>query len=242
MALIPGFRSVVFDCDSTLASVEGIDELAGERIDEIRALTESAMRGEVALEDVYGRRLEIIRPTRSSVERLGRLYIERLVEDARETVAALLWLGKDIRIISGGLRPPVVALAGELGLPSHSVAAVGIQFHSSGEYAGFDRESPLARSGGKPVVLEGWSLARPSILIGDGATDLEARPAVDCFAAYMGIAHRENVAASADVVLSSRSLAPVLALASNSEDRRRLHGSSWSDLLDHGHALLDTDR
>ena len=41
------------------------------------------------------------------VEAIGELYVQRLVPDARETVAALRWLGKDVRVISGGLRPPV---------------------------------------------------------------------------------------------------------------------------------------
>src|SRR5690554_6329434 len=96
-----GFATVVFDCDSTLAGIEGIDELAGDRIAEVRALTDAAMRGDVPLEEVYGRRLEIIRPTREQIDALGRLYVERLVEDAADTVAALLWLGKDVRVISG---------------------------------------------------------------------------------------------------------------------------------------------
>ncbi len=39
--LEPGFRSVVFDCDSTLTAIEGIDVLAGERLGEIQALTPS---------------------------------------------------------------------------------------------------------------------------------------------------------------------------------------------------------
>src|SRR5690606_31562053 len=33
-----GFASVVFDCDSTLVRIEGIDELAGPRIDEVRRM------------------------------------------------------------------------------------------------------------------------------------------------------------------------------------------------------------
>ena len=88
-----GSRSVVFDCDSTLSAIEGIDELAAEHADEIRGLTDAAMDGSLPLVEVYGRRLEIIRPTRQAVDDLSTLYIQRLVEDARETVAGLHWLG-----------------------------------------------------------------------------------------------------------------------------------------------------
>lgn len=233
-----GARSVVFDCDSTLADIEGIDELAGDLIGEIQALTTAAMEGRVPLEEVYGRRLEILRPTRDRVDAIGDLYVQRLVPDARETVGALLWLGKDVRVISGGLLPPVLAAATALGIPAASVAAVRIDFAVDGTYAGFDAASPLARSGGKLGVLNSWSLARPSMLVGDGATDLEASAGVDAFAAYMGVAFRPGIAAKADVVLRARSLAPVLAIAAGAEDRARLAGSKWKSVLERGDELL----
>lgn len=233
-----GFASVVFDCDSTLAAIEGIEELATGHSEEVRALTRDAMEGRIPLEEVYGRRLELIRPTRERVEALGREYVDALVEDARETVAALLWLGKEVRVLSGGLRPPVEAVARELGIAPEAVGAVGIRFALDGAYTGFDRGSPLARSGGKAEALRAWALPRPVLLVGDGATDLEARPAVDAFAAYMGVAFRPPVAAGADVVLRERTLAPVLALAASCADRARLAASPWAALLRRGDALL----
>jgi phosphoserine phosphatase len=229
-----GFASVVFDCDSTLAAVEGIDELAGPFHEQIQALTDAAMQGTVPLEEVYGHRLELIRPTRRQVDDIGRMYVRGLVPQARETVAALRWLGKTVRVLSGGLRPPVEAVAAELGLSPAEVGAVGITFGDDGEYLGFERDSPVARSGGKAQVLAAWKLPRPVLLVGDGATDAEARPAVDAFAAYMGVAFRPAVAAAADYVLREPSLAPVLALACSAEDRARLAGSPWAHLLDAG--------
>jgi hypothetical protein len=86
--------------------------------------------------------------------------------------------------------------------------------------------------------VRAWRLTRPAMLVGDGATDLEARPEVDLFVAYMGVAHRPAVAAGADVVLAAESLAPVLALAASDRDRERLGGTAWEDLLARGDALL----
>jgi phosphoserine phosphatase len=234
-----GYAAVVFDCDSTLAAIEGIDELAGEHAAEIRALTDAAMRGDVPLEEVYGRRLALIRPSRERVEALTRAYLDALVPDARATVSALCWLEKDVRVVSGGLLPPVAALAAELGVPADRVAAVAIRFHPDGAYADFDAASPLARSGGKALALRDWGLARPALLVGDGATDLEARPAVEAFAAYMGVAFRPAVAAGADFVLRDASLAPVLALAASPADRERLRNSAFAALLARGDDLLD---
>jgi hypothetical protein len=62
------YRTVIFDCDSTLSALEGIEELASDHRREVETLTDAAMRGEVPLDEVYGRRLELIRPTRQAVE------------------------------------------------------------------------------------------------------------------------------------------------------------------------------
>lgn len=233
-----GFASVVFDCDSTLVRIEGIDELAGPFREQITALTHAAMRGEVPLEEVYGRRLALIRPTRAQVNAVGRMYVQTLMPDAREVVAALRWLEKDVRILSGGVRPAVDAVAAELGISPDRVDAVGLRFGADGEYEGFADDSPLAASGGKARVLAAWNLPRPALLVGDGATDREARPAVDAFAAYMGVEFRPAVSEGAEYVLREESLAPVLALASSAADRARLADSEWSGLLDLGDRLL----
>lgn len=209
------FRSVLFDCDSTLSRLEGIAELAGEHRAEIDRLTSAAMRGTVPLEQVYAHRLDIVRPTRARLEALGAEYVSALVPGARETVAALVAEGVDVRVLSGGLRPAVLVLSRALGLPDEAVAAVDVYFDARGAYAGFDTASPLARSGGKAEMIAAWrpEPGRPSMLVGDGATDLEARDVVDCFVAFAGVAERAAVVAGADVVIRDPSLAPVLPLA-----------------------------
>ena len=47
----PPYRHVIFDCDSTLTKVEGIDILAeaAGKGDEVRRLTDAAMNGEIDL-------------------------------------------------------------------------------------------------------------------------------------------------------------------------------------------------
>jgi phosphoserine phosphatase len=211
-------RSVIFDCDSTLTRIEGIEHLASGNRAEVERLTELAMRGAVPLEEVYGRRLELVRPDRRTLELLADAYREALVPDAAAVVRTLLDEGIAVRIISGGLRPAVAALARELGLDDAAVAAVGVEFANDGSWSGWETTSPLARSGGKAEVIAGWhTLPRPVILVGDGATDLEAFDAVDMFVAYAGVVARETVMAGADVVLRDASLAPVLPLALSRE-------------------------
>jgi phosphoserine phosphatase len=207
--------SVVFDCDSTLSAIEGIEYISADHIDAVEALTREAMDGLTPLESVYGRRLDLIRPDRATVDRLTSAYIDTLTEDAREVVAALMAEGIRVRVLSGGLLPAVRGLAQELGLGPGDVAAVDVMFGADGSWRGYDAASPLARAGGKAEVLGGWraTMASPVMLVGDGATDAEAKDAVDVFVAYCGLVERPAVVAAADAVIRSVSLAPVLALA-----------------------------
>ena len=75
-------KLICFDCDSTLSAIEGVDELAragGPQIyAQVEAMTNDAMNGKIAVEAVFGRRLELIRPSRSNVEAVGRNYIETM--------------------------------------------------------------------------------------------------------------------------------------------------------------------
>jgi phosphoserine phosphatase len=231
------FKTVVFDCDSTLSTIEGIEELAREHRAEVEALTEEAMRGTIPLEQVYGRRLELVRPPRGRVLALGQRYIETLVPDAIETVAALKSEGLNVRVISGGLKPAVLAVARSLGVPEEAVAAVDIYFDENGSYAGFDETSPLATSGGKRRIIENWRLEGPVLMVGDGATDQEAQPAVDAFAAFAGVVYRAQVVAAADYVIRENSLAPVLPIALGGQ---RPAAAAAQEIFDRGVALLGT--
>lgn len=228
---------VVFDCDSTLSAIEGVDELALDQRAAVAELTEAAMTGAVPLEAVYGRRLALIRPDRGRVDALAELYVERLVPDAANVVYALQHEAIDVRVISGGLAPAVHAVAAALGVAADHVAAVDIHFAGDGSYAGFDVDSPLARAGGKAEVLARWRReVAPLMMVGDGATDLEASGVADVFVAYAGVVERDAVVAAADVVIRSASLAPILPLALGGEPPRAAEALSLYrkglDLLD----------
>jgi phosphoserine phosphatase len=231
------FRTVVFDCDSTLSTIEGIEELARDHRAEVESLTEEAMRGAIRLEQVYARRLELVRPPRGRVLALGKRYIDTLVPDAKATIAALQAEDIAVRIISGGLRPAVLALAAELGVADSAVDAVAVYFGDDGSYTGFDETSPLTRSGGKRTVIESWGsdVARPLMLVGDGATDQETAPVVDAFVAFVGVTFRATVAKAASFVIRERTLAPVVPLALGGKPP---HSAAARDVFERGCAVL----
>jgi phosphoserine phosphatase len=76
------------------------------------------------------------------------------------------------------------------------------------------------------------------MLVGDGITDLEARPPADLFVAYAGVVQRPAVVEAADVVLRARSLAPVLALALGKAPAN----AAWRGLYERGLSLLEQAR
>lgn len=208
----PPYQVVVFDCDSTLSAIEGIDELADDATRaRIAALTDRAMSGEVALEEVYGERLALIAPTRAAVERLAARYAERALPHAAEVVAALRELGKTVCVLSGGLLDAVRPFAASLGVDPELVFAVPLAFHPDGAYAGFDPASPLARADGKPeVVRELVARHGPTVLVGDGTTDLAVAGTAARFVAFGGVVRRPAVFEAAAVGVDAPDLAAVL--------------------------------
>lgn len=208
----PPYAAVAFDCDSTLTRLEGIDELARGAAPavqrEVASLTEAAMAGRVALEEVFARRLALVRPGAGDLARVAAAYVAAAVPSARELVAALRSLEKRVAIVSGGLEPAVATFARWLGVDE--VHAVGVRLDAEGAWLGFDESSPLARAGGKAECLarsfEGGDVA----FVGDGATDAEAAPACARFVAFAGVVMRPDVARRADVVVAADDLAAAL--------------------------------
>lgn len=210
----PRYGRVVFDVDSTLSAIEGIDELARLRGVDVSSLTRRAMEGEARLESVYRKRLEWIRPTVKMIAFVGGMYVERRVHGAKQTIEALHAAGVQVWIVSGAIRQAVLPLTHSLGVPGTRVLAVDIFFDTNGRYAGYDEGSPLSTAAGKRIVLEELRDPRErTCLVGDGATDLAAAPAVDAFVAFTGVVHRESVVRAAAASVSSFSkLRPVLGL------------------------------
>jgi len=124
----PPFAAVVFDCDSTLSTIEGIEELTAGH-PEIAALTSKAMEGLVPLEEVYGKRLELAGPVASDMGRIAERYQATALAGAAELVAALHHLGKRVEIVSGGLLPAVRAFGVQLGVPADRIHAVDLSFN-----------------------------------------------------------------------------------------------------------------
>ena len=202
-----GFASVIFDVDSTLCGIEGIDWLADRRGPaigaEVIALTDRAMRGGIALDAVYGKRLTLVRPSRDDVCALADAYAGSLAPGAARAVARLLDEGRRVVMVSGGIREAILPLGQLLGIVSADVHAVSVRFDAAGDYSDFDMTSPLTTATGKRTLAESFGLPSRVLAVGDGVTDLATRPAVDAFAAFTGFVTRDPVVRSADFIIHS---------------------------------------
>ena len=250
-----GYDEVFFDCDSTLTAIEGIEELA--RLKgmggAISGMTQRAMEGEVRLEDVYAERLDLLCPTRAELQRIALGYREGVVPDARQVIAALRYLGRRVHIVSGGIAEPVIAFGNWLGVATDCIHAVGLEFdqlagrwweyrqrskNPAERYLGFV-PGPLSESRGKAAVIN-QVRRKPgrALLVGDGVSDLLARPAVELVVGFGGVVHRKRVASEADIFVASAGLAPILPLVARPQEYEHCLDTPRQALFDRGMALI----
>ncbi len=196
-------KLLMFDCDSTLSGIEGIDELGRLRSAEVAAqiaqLTADAMDGRVPIDDVFGLRLDLIRPSQPECARIAQRYLDHVEPHAKRVIADLRHEGWEVVILSGGFVPCIAPLAAYLGIDR--IEAVPLYFDDSGAYAGYGTHYPTIRNGGKLDVMrqlaaEGAYTA--IVMVGDGISDLETKPGVDCFIGFGAYVSRDSVRAAAD--------------------------------------------
>ncbi len=252
------FDFIFFDCDSTLSTIEGIDELARMKgkFDEVKAMTDAAMEGEVYLQSVYDRRLEMLAPTHEEVASIDGLYRRTTVRDAAGVIGALRAAGKEVFIVSGGLLAAVRPVGRGLGVPHDHIRAVGLEYDQlSGEWWDYlqdqwdqrtdvhykdSEETPLVQAEGKSDVVRemlGNRFGR-SMLVGDGVSDLAARNVVDLFVGYTGVVARPHVVAESDVLITGDSLAPIVDIALTEEEKSALSGTVWETVLQEAGARI----
>jgi phosphoserine phosphatase len=232
---------VVFDCDATLSSLEGIDWLA-ERNGvgaEVIGLTAGAVAGNLALEEVYAERLRRVDPTPADLAALAEAYVENVIEDAAEVIAALQACGYPVWVVSGGLADAVVPFADWLGVDADHVVAVPVRWEANDRWAE-TADNPLAHAGGKARVIARLRAGVPAVLVGDGATDAEARSEVRCLIGYGGVKSQPAVRVIADAWINCRSLAPVVPMIVGRAGHPKLETSGHADVWVRGLTWIET--
>ena len=209
-------RLVVFDMDSTLIDAEVIDELAHEAGvgDQVAAITEAAMQGEIDFKDSFTQRMALLKGLDASVlqsvaERL------RLNEGAEHLISTLKKLGFKTAIVSGGFTFFGEYLQKRLGVDYVYANQLDIEDgrvtgRVTGEIIDGQRKAELLRQ----IAQREGLMLQQVIAVGDGANDL---PMLSI--AGLGIAFRAKplVKASAKQSISNLGLDGILYLLGYSD-------------------------
>ncbi|MCE3046448.1 HAD-IB family phosphatase [Legionella sp. 16cNR16C] len=219
-------QKIFFDCDGTLALIEGINVIAelngvGKEVGDItlKCMSESGM-----LPEAYRQRLHLVKPTAAQIRNLGSLYIEHVTPGAREVIECLNFLNKEVYIISAGIKAAIQPFAQYLGIPTANILAVDVFFDENEQYQWFDEESYMVYPDGKSRQINAVNRLHPgtSALIGDGVSDLEAKQVVNRFIGYGGFSIKERVREDADFFLASPNLMPLLLLCLTEQEHQQI--------------------
>ena len=188
--------------DSTVVTEEGIDVLAEEcgAGPAVAEWTRKAMGGSVPFHVALQARLDLFKPSRADIQKCLAKHPLQLTPGMDELMKKLQ-KDKHVYLVSGGFRQMIHPVAEVLNIPLDRVFANNLLFDSAGKYAGFDVNEPTSRAGGKAKVCGELRRKRgydPIIMVGDGATDMEARPEVSAFVGFGGIVVRDAVKQGSD--------------------------------------------
>lgn len=205
---------LIFDFDSTITALEGLDELARialtddpnrtQIVEDIEAITRDGMNGVIGIDESLQRRLEMLTIDRKHVAAVVKLLKRKVSPSFRKHVSALRKNADRIHVVSSGFREYVEPVCVELGILPANIHCNALRWKGT-RAQGVESGNPLAQPGGKAKVVRALKLPGKVVAIGDGITDAEIRDAGAAheFVAYCENIEREAVVAKADRVARS---------------------------------------
>ena len=206
------FKNIIFDVDSTLTKIEGLDEIARRKgmLSRVREITAAGMNGDLPYRVSFQKRwLEIVRPNERDLEWLGEQYIKNLVEDAFKVVIELMSMGLNVFILSHVPEVSINILARSLGLPPENVFAVPIKFSQASAMSVPETFLEVIEDF-KDRVIKAVRISGPTVMVGDGMTDYEAGKYADLFIGFGGVVRREKLKALAPIYIEEPRLHSVV--------------------------------
>ena len=207
--------AIIFDCDGTLSSIEGVDELArmNHVATQVAELTAQAMNETGLNEALYAKRLDLIQPRKMQLEEVADHYYATCTEGLQPLLQQLRQAAITIYVVSSGLNPSVMLFAERLGIAATHVHAVDLVFDAQGNYQDFDRSSPLIQPRGKREVVDLLKREHDAIAyVGDGMNDIAVIDDVTLFVGFGGHFFRAHLQAQCQHYLTESSFEPLTQL------------------------------
>ncbi|MDH5325507.1 MAG: phosphoserine phosphatase SerB [Gammaproteobacteria bacterium] len=205
-------RLLISDMDSTLISIECVDEIAdfaGKKA-QVAAVTEAAMRGELDFNASLQQRVAALKDL--SVDVLQQVYERRLRLNpgARELVAGMKANRAKVALVSGGFTFFTARIREELDLDYVLANELDISDGKlSGQVSGEIVNAEVKARFLKQICIEERISTQQAIAVGDGANDLKMMQE-----AALGVAYhaKPTVQQQANVVLNYHGLDAILHL------------------------------
>jgi phosphoserine phosphatase len=196
------FKLLVMDMDSTLITIECIDEIADMQglKPQVAAITEAAMRGEIEFRESLLRRVALLQGL--DAQALQRVYDERLrlSPGAEPMLAAVRAAGLKTLLVSGGFTFFTDRMRARLGLDfSHANVLEIVDGKLTGRVSGGIVDAEEKRRSVERVCAELGIEPRQAIVMGDGANDLKMMAIAGLSVAYRA---KPVVRAQADIALN----------------------------------------
>jgi phosphoserine phosphatase len=170
------FKLVAMDMDSTLITIECIDEIADMQglKPQVAEITEAAMRGEIEFRESLTRRVSLLRGLDAAA--LQRVYDERLrlSPGAENMLNAVKAAGLKTLLVSGGFTFFTDRMKTRLGLDyTHSNLLEVVDGKLTGRVVGGIVDADEKKNTVERVCAELGISPRQAIVMGDGANDLK---------------------------------------------------------------------
>ncbi len=204
------YKSIIFDFDSTIVSIEGLEFLAEVSLannpnkeiifKKIKRITNLSMNGKIKFDKSLSERVNMLSPTRSQALQAGTQIAKLISKSFLKNKKFFSKYAENIYVISGGFEELIIPSTEKLGILKNKVFANQFIFNDHDKVIGLDSSRLTSKHLGKVKQLKALHLPIPAVIIGDGYTDYEVkeRGVVQDFIVYTEHAKRDNVVQNAD--------------------------------------------
>ncbi len=205
-------HKILFDFDSTLIIKETLELLAEEALKDsvnkenilkqIEDLTDQGMNGEISLEESLQKRFALINLHKTHIEAVSEKILNYLSPSVKLSLDLFKNNFQNIYIVSGGFTECILPVSKFLGIDDKNIFANEFIYDDKGNVLGIDMSLPTANKGGKFEIIKKIKQQQRTIMVGDGASDLETKQegGADIFVAFTETVTREEVVKQADFV------------------------------------------